>query len=105
MSDAANCDITRLPLGRPGFSDIRNSNSVYVDKTGLIYELARLRVPLFLSRPRRFGKSLLVSTLQSLFAGGLGDFRGLAIDGHWQDTTYRVVRIDPNFPNFGTEWP
>ena len=94
LSVETSCDVTRLPLGRPDFSDIRQHGDVYVDKTALIYGLARLRVPLFLSRPRRFGKSLLVSTLQSLFAGKLEDFQGLAIDGHWQDTSYRVVRID-----------
>ncbi len=47
-----------------------------------------------LTRPRRFGKSLLVSTLETLFANGLRDFRGLAIEKLWNDKTYQVVHLD-----------
>ena len=94
MAVGTECDIARLPWAMTGFSDIRQQGNIYVDKTALIYELARQRGPFFLSRPRRFGKSLLVDTLHSLFSRGLEDFRGLAIDGLWQDRTYRVVRID-----------
>ena len=67
---------------------------IYVDKTGLIARIARQDTPLFLSRPRRFGKSLLVNTLHSLFARGLRDFKGLAIEKEWSDTTYPVVHLD-----------
>ena len=51
------------PIGIQNFEDLRNNNNVYVDKTELIYRLANTNKVYFLSRPRRFGKSLLVSTL------------------------------------------
>ena len=83
-----------LPLGRSTFSALRQRNEVYVDKTRLIYELARFDAKVFLARPRRFGKSLLVSTFESLFAHGLRDFQGLAIEKIWTDRGYPVVRLD-----------
>ena len=84
----------RLPYGNPEFSDIREQNLIYVDKTRLLANIASQRVPIFLSRPRRFGKSLLINTLSSLFATGLQYFRGLDIEKMWEDTTYDVVRLD-----------
>lgn len=84
----------QLPLGRSGFAALRQANAVYVDKTAMIAALAQNDGKLFFTRPRRFGKSLLVSTLESLFAHGLRDFKGLAIESLWTDTTYRVVRLD-----------
>ena len=57
------------PIGIQNFEDLRNNNNVYVDKTELIYRLANTNKVYFLSRPRRFGKSLLVSTLGCLFSG------------------------------------
>ena len=87
----------RLPLATTGFSVIRNSK-IYVDKTSLIMDLALNNgAPVFLSRPRRFGKSLLVSTFESLFSRGLQDFKGLAIETgkeKWTDRTYKVVHLD-----------
>ena len=83
-----------LPLGRSTFSALRERNEIYVDKTAMIYELARFDSKIFLARPRRFGKSLLVSTFEELFAHGLKNFQGLAIEGCWQDKTYPVVRLD-----------
>ena len=94
MPQASYCDITRLPLGRTGFSDIRKRGKIYVDKTALLAQIARFDNPLFLSRPRRFGKSLLIDTLHNLFAKGLDDFQGLEIAGLWKDKTYKVVHID-----------
>ena len=88
------CDVIRLPLAMTGFSDIRHRGKIYVDKTALLARIARQDNPLFLSRPRRFGKSLLVDTLHSLFARGLEDFHGLAIAKEWTDTTYPVVHLD-----------
>lgn len=88
------CDITRLPLGKTGFLDIRNRDKIYVDKTQLIAHMASLDSPLFLSRPRLFGKSLLVDMLHTLFARGLEPFHGLALEELWRDTTYNVVHID-----------
>ncbi|MBQ9536788.1 MAG: AAA family ATPase [Desulfovibrionaceae bacterium] len=67
---------------------------IYVDKTALICEIAQQRTPIFFSRPRRFGKSLLINTLSSLFADGLKYFHGLEIEKIWNDITYHVVHID-----------
>lgn len=83
-----------LPLGQSSFSTLIETGAVYVDKTDLIYRLAVKNAKVFLSRPRRFGKSLLVSTFESLFKHGLRDFKGLAIETKWTDKTYRVVRLD-----------
>ena len=83
-----------LPLGTSDFEVLRESGQIYVDKTALIYELASLRQKFFLTRPRRFGKSLLVSTFASLFRNGLKYFSGLTIEKLWTDQTYKVVKID-----------
>lgn len=83
-----------LSLGRSTFSALRARNEIYVDKTALIYHLARFHSKIFFIRPRRFGKSLLVSTFESLFKNGLRDFEGLAIEKLWKDKTYPVVRLD-----------
>ena len=61
--------LKKLPLGISDFRKIIEGDYVYVDKTKLIYELVTSGEYYFLSRPRRFGKSLLVSTLAELFAG------------------------------------
>ena len=86
--------IRRLSVSTSDFPQLRKQNRIYVDKTELIYSLACRTEKFFLARPRRFGKSLLVSTLDSLFRHGLRDFSGLAIEKIWTDTTYRVVRLD-----------
>ena len=83
-----------LPLGTSSFSTLRENNEIYVDKTSLVYRLAQTRGKIFLARPRRFGKSLLVSTFESLFKSGLKDFQSLAIEKLWNDKTYPVVRLD-----------
>ena len=84
-----------LPLGTSTFSTLRASNEIYVDKTALIHSLAATgRGKIFLARPQRFGKSLLVSTFESLFANGLRDFKGLCIEQTWQDSLYPVIRLD-----------
>lgn len=91
----SNTGLQLLPLGTAGFSILRRRNQIYVDKTAQIYELASKPGKLFLVRPRRFGKSLLVSTLESLFKYGLRDFKGLAIETLWNEkTAYNVVRLD-----------
>ena len=79
-----------LPLGTSDFAALRQANQIYVDKTELIHQLAGLRQKFFLARPRRFGKSLLVSTFASLFRDGLKHFSGLAIEKLWKDATYPV---------------
>src|SRR5213075_1203314 len=84
----------KLPIGVQGFYKIINENYVYVDKTQSIYELISTGSYYFLSRPRRFGKSLLVSTLESIFSGDKTLFEGLAISSlpyEWK--TYPVITI------------
>ena len=58
-----------LPIGIQDFEKLRKGNYVYVDKTELVYNLTRTSTPYFLSRPRRFGKSLLLSTFEAYFEG------------------------------------
>ena len=70
----------RYPLGIQTFEKIINENMLYVDKTELIYKLVQSYSYVFLSRPRRFGKSLLVSTLASYFRGEKELFKGLAME-------------------------
>jgi len=83
-----------LPIGIQTFSILREEGCYYVDKTPLIRELIRSGRHYFLSRPRRFGKSLLVDTLQELFEGNEPLFRGLDIHEHWDWTVrHPVVRL------------
>ena len=87
--------LKRLPLGTSSFEALRESDEIYVDKTSYIYRLASNRGKYFLARPRRFGKSLLISAFESLFKHGLRDFKGLEIEKLWKDEkNYRVVRLD-----------
>ena len=92
-------NLERLPLASTGFVNLREANKIYVDKTELIYKLTRYdSAPIFLSRPRRFGKSLLVSTFEALFSRGLEDFHGLAIEKLWkadkEKKSYKVLHLD-----------
>lgn len=88
-------DRGRYPDGVQDFATLRNSNMVYVDKTALIYELTRKPVSYFLSRPRRFGKSLLLSTISAYFEARKELFDGLAIADLEKDwVQYPVIRID-----------
>ena len=84
------------PLGIQTFSEIRTNDNLYIDKTAYIYRMANSDGKfIFLSRPRRFGKSLLVSTLQSYFEGRKELFKGLAIDKLENDwTEYPVLHFD-----------
>ncbi|MBR1536295.1 MAG: AAA family ATPase, partial [Treponema sp.] len=72
--------IRKLPVGIQTFERIRSENYIYVDKTQFVFELANLSRPYFLSRPRRFGKSLLLSTFRSYFEGKKDLFHGLALE-------------------------
>ena len=94
-----------LPLGIQDFEDMIEGNFVYVDKTKDIYELIRSpKAFYFLSRPRRFGKSLLVSTLGYLFQGRRDLFNGLWIaeNTNWKWEKHPVVKIDFNGINSST---
>ena len=86
------------PIGIQSFVEIRSLGSIYVDKTALVHELVDTGKYYFLSRPRRFGKSLLISTLHEYFKGNRGLFKGLAIDrlepGEWP--CHPVLHIDFN---------
>ena len=73
----------KLPIGLQDFARLRQENYLYVDKTEQLYELATSGVYYFLSRPRRFGKSLLVSTLTELFRGNQALFQGLWVHDRW----------------------
>jgi len=84
-----------LPLGIQDFASIIQGGFVYVDKTRLIYQMIQTGRTYFLSRPRRFGKSLLVSTLDALFSGKKELFKDLWIassDHDWKE--YRVIALD-----------
>jgi len=84
-----------LPLGVDDYKDIVKGNFVYVDKTKYIYELIRREKGMyFLSRPRRFGKSLMLSTLYYLFKGEKELFEGTWIYNKWEWQEYPVIRID-----------
>ena len=69
-----------LPVGLFSFERIRTAQKLYVDKTGLLVRLADESERCFLSRPRRFGKSLMISTLDAMFRGKVELFRGLAAE-------------------------
>ena len=83
------------PIGIQSFEEIRNGGYVYVDKTALIYKLTSTGKYYFLSRPRRFGKSLLVSTIEAYFSGRKELFEGLAMESLEKDwTEYPVLHLD-----------
>ena len=72
-----------LPIGIQTLTEIRAKNGVYVDKTRLVHQLATTGKYYFFSRPRRFGKSLLISTLKELYLGNKAVFEGLWIENNW----------------------
>ncbi|MCM1225623.1 MAG: AAA family ATPase, partial [Lachnospiraceae bacterium] len=74
------CEELRYPVGIQSFAEIREGGYVYVDKTAFIHKLACEGKYYFLSRPRRFGKSLLLSTIEAFYRGRRDLFRGLALD-------------------------
>ncbi|KZX11102.1 ATP-binding protein [Methanobrevibacter filiformis] len=85
----------KLPAGTQSFSILRENNYLYVDKTKYILELTEYGRINFLARPRRFGKSLLVSTLKELFEGNKKLFEGLYIYDKWDwEDNYSVITID-----------
>ena len=88
---------TEISVGNTDFSNIIEGGYVYVDKTALVHQLANDGKYYFLSRPRRFGKSLLLSTLDAYFSGRKELFRGLAmerLETEWK--SYPVLRLDLN---------
>lgn len=94
----------KYPIGIQTFEKIRKEGFLYVDKTEYVWKLANSGSYVFLSRPRRFGKSLLVSTLDAYFRGRRELFEGLAIDGletEW--TEYPVLRMDLSSEDYNVE--
>ena len=92
------------PIGIQNFEKVREGNYVYVDKTALIHQLVTTGVYYFLSRPRRFGKSLLISTLESYFLGRKELFKGLAIESLEKDwVEYPVLHLDLNTKKYDDE--
>ncbi|WP_368243062.1 AAA family ATPase, partial [Butyricimonas sp. RTP31003st1_G1_RTP31003_210430] len=87
----------KMPIGIQSFEYIRQNDFVYVDKTEFVYRLATMGKPYFLSRPRRFGKSLLLSTMEAYFLGKRELFKGLAIERletEWN--VHAVLHLDLN---------
>ncbi|MBR5921607.1 MAG: AAA family ATPase [Bacteroidales bacterium] len=93
--------MTKYPVGIQNFEKIRRNGYAYVDKTAAIYWLAETGSYYFLSRPRRFGKSLLLSTMKAYFEGKKELFEGLAIAGLEKDWgEYPVLHLDLNARNY-----
>ncbi len=91
----------RLPIGIQTFRKIREENCYYVDKTAYIQRLIDEGTHYFLSRPRRFGKSLFLDTLKELFEGNESLFEGLHIHDHWDwSVRYPVIRLSFGSGNF-----
>lgn len=97
----------RLPIGLQDFRTIIEDGYKYIDKTRYIHKMVTSGKYFFLSRPRRFGKSITIATLQELFLGSKELFKGLWIEGKWDwDMRYPVIRFslrDVNFEQLGLE--
>ena len=94
----------RLPIGIQTFREMREDNCYYVDKTAYIWRLLDQGKHYFLSRPRRFGKSLFLDTLKELFEGNEPLFEGLHIHSHWDwSVRHPVVRLSFGRGNFKDE--
>ena len=90
--------VMKYPIGIQNFESLIGDGYVYVDKTALIYEMADTGRYYFLSRPRRFGKSLLISTMEAYFSGKRELFKGLAIEKlekNW--TKYPILHLSTSF--------
>ena len=96
-------DFVKYPIGVQSFSKLRSGNYLYVDKTRHIFDLVNSGSYYFLSRPRRFGKSLLISTLEAYFLGRRELFKGLAIESLTDDWEPRpVFHLDLNAKDYET---
>jgi hypothetical protein len=85
----------KLPIGIQTFSEIIKSNYCYVDKTPILDRLVNNGKYFFLSRPRRFGKSLFLDTLKEAFSGNRDLFKGLYLEDHWDwSVVHPVIKID-----------
>ena len=95
----------KLPIGIQDFEKIRTGGYLYIDKTEQVYRLASEGSYYFLSRPRRFGKSLLISTIKALFQGKRELFKGLAIDQKedWEWVEHPVMHLDLNTEKYDSK--
>lgn len=85
----------KLPIGRQEFKGLIEDNCIYVDKTEYLLQLIDSTSPIFLSRPRRFGKSLTVTTFKELFQGNKGVFKGTYAYDHWDfEQKNPVIHLD-----------
>lgn len=93
----------KYPIGIQNFEKLRTGDYLYIDKTALIYQLVNSGSYYFLSRPRRFGKSLLISTLEAYFEGKRELFEGLALEKLEKDWIKRpVLHLDLNTQKYDT---
>lgn len=93
--------LPKYPIGVQTFAELINDKYLYVDKTSLVYNVANSYKFVFLSRPRRFGKSLLISTIQAYFEGRRELFNGLKIDALEKEwVSYPVLRFDLSAANY-----
>lgn len=89
--------LKKLPIGIQTFSKIREENYIYIDKTDIALDLIQNYQYVFLSRPRRFGKSLFLDTLRNIFEGNKKHFKGLAIEDKWDwEVSYPVIALMMN---------
>lgn len=87
--------LQKLPIGIETLSEIREENYIYVDKTAIAFDLIDNYKYAFLSRPRRFGKSLFLDTLKNIFEGNKEYFKGLVIEDKWDwEVSYPVIHIN-----------
>lgn len=96
----------KLPLGITTFEKITNKkeNYVYIDKTNIAYKLINEGTYFFLSRPRRFGKSLFINTLNEIFQANKKLFQGLEIEKQWDwETSYPVIHLEFNTGDFSSK--
>ena len=94
----------KYPIGIQNFGEVRNGGYVYVDKTALLYKMVSEGKYYFLSRPRRFGKSLLISTFEAFFKGEKDLFQGLAVE-QWEHEwkKHPILHIDLNVKRYETK--
>ncbi|MCD8182225.1 MAG: ATP-binding protein [Bacteroides sp.] len=91
------------PIGIQNFESLRKDNYFYIDKTALIYKMVKTGRYYFLSRPRRFGKSLLISTLEAYFRGKRELFEGLAVEKLEKDwIEHPILHLDLNIGKYDT---
>ena len=98
----------KYPVGIQDFKKLRTENYVYADKTGYLRDLVQSGSYYFLSRPRRFGKSLFISTLEHYFLGHKELFKGLEIDDDSDWECFPVIRLSfgsTDFRQLGLRWP